>query len=433
MVRGWGAGGTLVAAMSLAMAAPAAAQRVLQPADITLKGFYDVRLNGENSTHGQGLTHRHVDGQLRLLTLALGGRLDEFAVPAAFGETVTVPLRSWNLGPARVLNDMNGIWFEEAKNRLWVTSAKDYTAEEQPVRISTLTLGPNGEVTRVRTIGLRGLNGKRVYGGVQPVPEWAQKALRCGPYVVGFGGYTSLLAQGGGASIGPTAYCIPDPDTVPDGTQLKSSAYRVLLDAAGDRGVRKTIPDNYFDGGDPRPNPATRPTRPPDRGADWLSPNRQGLGWFVWGDSYYNTGMWIDTPEARGFLLIASLCQGACWYQSSTLAFDGRQFELHIWDPARLGKGKLTRPDSMMELDLPRGNTRVWEGNVTAGNISGATFDAATHTIYAIGCPLGPDFFTCRLYAFDAAIGARADAPPPAGGPRQARVVVAGPRRPPVE
>src|SRR5690606_4241302 len=121
--------------------------------------------------------------------------------------------------------------------------------------------------------------------------------------------------------------------------------------------------------------------------ADWLSPNAQGLGWMTWGDSYYNTGVWIGTTYAA----VASLCQGSCWYQSSTLAFDGRQFELHLWQGSSLGSNALTRPSEMTELNLPRGNTQVWGGNSATGNIAGATYDSVTGRLYIIGFPLGPD------------------------------------------
>ena len=93
---------------------------------------------------------------------------------------------------------------------------------------------------------------KRVYGGCQAVPTSLVAQLG-GPYVCGWGGYTSLVMNGGNASIGPTMYAIPDPDTIADGAT--SVPVRVVLDAANaqtNRGVRKTIPLNYFDGGDTR-------------------------------------------------------------------------------------------------------------------------------------------------------------------------------------
>jgi hypothetical protein len=172
----------------------------------------------------------------------------------------------------------------------------------------------------------------------------------------------------------------------------------------GDRGSRLTIPVNYFDGGDPRQNPGSRPLDPPRRGAEWLSPADDGLGRFVWGDSYYNTGVWIDGPARHGFLAVASLCGGSCWYQSSTLAFDRRVFEVHIFDPQTLGasaQGKRrpseVAPAGMGELDLP-GMGKAWGGNAPVGNIAGATYDAQTKQLYLIG--RGVNTFFARLFVF---------------------------------
>lgn len=399
---------------------------VLQPSDAAYLGFYNVRTNGSDSTYGQALTHRYVNGEIRFLTLTVQGTLHEFSLNGkTYGTTIDTPTASWDLGSTGTLNNFNGIWYETAKSRLWVTSAEDYTNVVRPVRISTMTLNANGTISNVRTVGLEGINAKRVYGGAQAVPLWFQQQYGCGPYVVGFGGYTSLVMQGGGASMGPTAYCIPDPANYANGATIPASAFKVLLDTYPNRGVRKTLPVNYFDGGDTRQNPSSRPTSAPVSSGQWLSPNSEGLGWFVWGDSYYNTGMWVDTGTRRGFVMIASLCKGSCWYQSSTLAFDGRQFEMHIWDPAALGRVALgqaspatTRPTSMTELTLPRGNTTVWGGNSPTGNVAGATYDPVSGRMYLIGFPFGPDVYTGRLYAFQLTSGSgSAPAPGPAPAP----------------
>jgi hypothetical protein len=359
---------------------------------LTPEGFRNVRTNGNDSTYGQALTHRYVDGELRFLTLALGGVLHEFRIAdTALGGTVTRTTNTWNLNSTGALNDFNGIWFEQERNRLWVTSAQDYTVVNHPAKVTLIALGANGTATVLKTFYLD-VPAKRVYGGCNAVPASLVSRLG-GAYVCGWGGYTSLVEQGGGASIGPTMYAIADPDGVANDGTLSAVT---VLDAAGSRGVRRTLPVNYFDGGDPRPNPSSRPTAPPLATAQWLSPNAQGQGWMTWGDSYYNTGVWIGTTYAA----VASLCQGACWYQSSTLAFDGRQFELHLWDGATLGDNPLRRPSDMRELDLPRGNAAVWSGNSPAGNVAGATFDAVSGRLYLLGYPLGDDVYTGRLYSF---------------------------------
>ena len=407
---------------------PLPGKRVLTPADFTYLGFYDIQTNAEDSTYGQGLTHRYVNGDFRLLTLQLTGDLHEVSLAGrSFGDLISTTTNTWALGPSGALNNFNGFWWEEAKSRLWVTSAVDYTTQTVPVQISTLTLGATRTVSNVRgPIGLSGLNAKRVYGGAQPVPTWFQTAFNVGPYVVGWGGYTSLMAQGGGASLGPTMYAIPDPAGYGTSGTIPTSAYRVLMDSASgtraddwyrqgsptsfDRGIRMTNPVNYFDGGDARQNPPTPPPAPPLAGAQWLSPAPDGRGRFVWGDSYYNTGVWIDGPTTHGFLMVASLCGGRCWYQSSTLAYDRRVFELHIWDPARLGdaiRGARPawniKPTSLAQLNLPLGNSVVWGGNSPTGNIGGATFDPVTRRLYMIGFGVGADVHRSRIFVFQVA------------------------------
>ncbi|MEO8481107.1 MAG: hypothetical protein ABI634_02785 [Acidobacteriota bacterium] len=387
----------VVALSTLSAQAPA----VLAPADFTYQGFREVRFDSLTS-YMRGLSHRMINGDLRFLSLTHTGVLREFSIAGVpLGGLVSTVTASWKIPGAK---DHSGIWFNQATNRLWITSSTDYTADTNPAHITMMTLGPDGTVSNVKTVKLAGVNEKRVYGGCQPSPLPQFYA------VCGWGGYTSLVNQGGGAAMGPFMVGIADPDLAADGATIPAKR---LLDTPGDaRGLRKTTPLNYFDGGDAdtrgtrRENPQTPPTLPPYKGAGWLSPDSKGLNWFVWGDSYYNNAAYIQTPAKRGFVAIAALCQGKCWYQTSTLHFDGRTQELHIWDPSRLTAGLLTRPDAMSELVLPRGIKGSWDGNVPMANISGVTYVRETGTLYAVGYPLGaprngPDgeWDTGRLYS----------------------------------
>lgn len=382
-------------------------------ADVALSlDYWDVQTNGSDSTYGQALTHRYVGGDLRLLTLTVQGELHEISLAGKAPKSkVNTTTGKWDLGSLGVLDNFNGIAWDATKGKLWVTSAEDYTNVVRPSKISLVTLGANGSRALDGQWSISNVNAKRVYGGVQRIPTWAQATMGGGTYLVGWGGYTSLVMQGGGASMGPYAVAIDDPTQYPSGSVLP--VRKVVLDAFPGRGVRKTIPINYFDSGDPRQNPSSPPTGPPVSTAQWLSPNPAGLGWFVWGDSYYNTGFFVDTPTKRGFGTVASLCKGRCWYQSSTLAFDGRQFELHVWDPMTMGTSVTKAPDLMLELLLPRGNTTVWGGNSPTGNVAGATFDATTGRLWMIGFPFGPDVYTGRLYYATIAGGAGTPPPPP--------------------
>jgi hypothetical protein len=385
------------------------AATTLTPQDFSYLGYYDVQTNGNDTSYMRGLTSRYVNGQLRFLTLTHTGTLQEFALPSSFGQKATTVTNSWNIGS--LSGDFTGIWWEESKQRLWVAATVDYgdAGTVYPTRISTVTLNSNGTLSNAKTVSLQGINSKRVYGGVVPVPSWFQSQYGCGPYAVGFGGYTSLLLQASRASLGPELICIPDIANYSNGAEIPSSAIKVLLDTdpSNSRGLRKTIPLNYFDGGGnngvlaPNGPETIRPTLPPDSSGSWLSPNAQGLGWMVWGDSYYNTGMWIDTPAKSGFVAVASLCKGACYYGTSTLHYDDRQYELHIWDSNTLNNGVLTRPTSMTELNVPRGYTPCnWGGNTPGCNLSGATFDQTTGKVYMVGYPMGADGYTGRIYEY---------------------------------
>lgn len=391
----------LAVALAVSVATTGSARAQVTP---VYEGFRTVNTNGQDSSYGQGLTHRYVNGELRFLTLALRGVLHEFRIAdKPLGGTVNTTTATWDLNATGALNNFSGIWFEQAQNRLWVTSAEDYTTTNFPAKVTLITLGANGSATRIKQFYLN-VPAKRVYGGCNAIPD-ALRAQLGGAYACGWGGYTSLVAQGGGASMGPTMYAIPDPASIANGAIVTA---RVILDAGTDnRGVRLSSPTNYFDGGDPRQNPPTRPTAPPVSTAAWLSPNSQGLGWMVWGDSYYNTGMWIGTT----FVSVASLCQGSCWYQTSTLAFDGRQFEFHQWVGSGLGSNPLKRPDSMMAISVPRGNAEVWGGNTPTGNIAGATYDAPSGRLYLLGFPFGTNPYDGRLYSFT--VGGVVTPPPP--------------------
>jgi hypothetical protein len=114
----------------------------------------------------------------------------------------------------------------------------------------------------------------------------------------------------------------------------------------------------------------------------------------VWGDSYQNTGAWIGTT----YVAVASLAKGYAWYCSSTLCWDDRQYELHAWNGARLsGVDVLTRPDTMFELVLPRGQQTTLRG---PDGISGATYDPVSGRLYLVNFVFGAASYAGRLYSF---------------------------------
>lgn len=382
--------------VALAAVVPVTSQTgTLQPSDIVYEGYRNIRTNGEASTYGKALTHRYVNGELRFLTLSHDGKLMEFA-PGALGGTVTATTATWQL-PGGMVDDFTGIWWEAAKNRLWVTRTLDYgeASSYYPTRISVLTLG-SGSVSNVKTFSLSGVTSKQVFGGAQALPAWAQAELGCTgkPYLVGWGGYTSLMAQTSPASVGPAMFCIPDPDTLSNGATVPASGFKTLLNAVGNRGYRATPYTNLVDD------------------AQWTGTNPAGSYWMTWNDSYYNTGMWIEGTTKRGYVAIATVGTGRVRYGDGGVQVDGQGFEMHIWNQTRLDDGLLTRPDSMTVLNLPRGNTRTW-GDYGVGKVTGATYDATSGRMYLIGFPFSTDNYTGRLYSFVVNAGGPVTPPPP--------------------
>ncbi len=326
---------------------------VLSQSDFTYSGYYLVPTGGNFSglNWGQGFTHRYVNGQLRFLTFSFYGnytgggyQLIEFAPPANLGGVATFTNHWADIWPGTGLNSGGvwmGLWFEQAKNRLWTTWAIDYPDDTQSSYTKSLairTLNDDGTVSNgIGPWGLAGVQQRRIYGGVTALPPWFQDFYQVGPYAVGWGGYASRM--GLGVSLGPTFYAIPEPTGYPAG-DIPTSDFRTVMDHSGgttstdwyasghpvsfDRGVRNSNVKNDYDA------PA------------WQSPAPDGLGRWVWGDSAWNTGAWIETPSRQGFVLVPKLSSGRAWYQTSTLhcrAPDGRDPGLRPQDAGRGGPG----------------------------------------------------------------------------------------------
>jgi hypothetical protein len=422
---GWRPQPALGARLTRQAVRSAGSRAVLTAADFTPLGYYDVQTRGLDSPFVWGLTHRYVGGDLRFLTIQLDKKLQEFSLAGhSYGSLITTATNVWDTSGAGVW-DLTGLWWEEAFKRLWTVTAIDYTNVASQVQVYTRSLNQDGTVSNLHgPVGLSGIPAKRVFGGAQPVPAWFQAQYGTGPYAVGWGGYTSLVAQGGVASLGPTMYTMPDPSRYGSNTEVTAQAFKILMDYSSgsvatdwygrgrpttfDRGSRLTCPTNYFDSGDPRPNPPTPPAGPPQARAGWLSPAPDGKGRFVWGDSYNNTGCWIDGPTKHGFVAIATLGMGQCWYGSSNLNWQTRVYELHIFDPGSLGEAASgarnpwgVKPSSMAQMSLSgMGGGGAGGGNPPAPNgVAGATYDPSTRRLYLLGTAGGGTYVN-RLFVY---------------------------------
>ncbi len=316
---------------------PSSGRRLIVQSDITYLGSYD---DLDGTGWGQGVTHRYVNGEFRLLTLRGGSRLEELRLPASFGGRL-VSTNVWSdifSGAAGLIGQHKGIWFEEATQRLWTGDAIDYPDDSQA------QMGMLASPT-TRTAQRDGRRHQRISSASRCKASALGKrtAIRrrrrrrgsisgaCIRIMIGWGGYASRMAQGwsGDRSIGPVSMGlsvigIPDLAGYANNGRRRRELRRLCRSrqrhvgrapsASVDRGVRNSDVINYFDSGDPRTNPSTPPSVPPASGARWLSPAADGLGRWPWGDSFWHTGMAIDTGDKYGLVLVGSFLSGKAYY-----------------------------------------------------------------------------------------------------------------------
>jgi hypothetical protein len=401
-------------------------KNLLSPDDFTFVGSYPFSAE-KQATYGMGLTCRRVKGELRFLTVSYSGevkaQLIEFALPAEVGQKITALTGTWDdvWSPAPHPNigggDQYGLWWEDqgdGKGRLWTTHCTDYPSDDginATQALAVRTLEADGKVSDLKgEYGFKGVGQRAIYGGVQPIPQWFRDKYDVSqPYAVGWGGYTSRMAQGLVPSLGLEVLAIPDVTSYKADSVIPTKDFKILADHRSgttnakdwyaskkptkfDRGQRNADVVNYYEGGDKRQNPSSPPSDPPAAGAQWQSPAPDGFGRFVWGDSYYNTGCWIDGPDKGGFIVIGSFAKGKAYYQTSTLNNSGRHAELQIFDPHDFGKVIQGKKDpwavqpaasKLLTDDLtPLGLLIPSSGNSPGGAVAGATFDPTTKLLY---------------------------------------------------
>jgi hypothetical protein len=384
---------------------------ILGQSDFVYQGYYIVQRDGNYNNmaelnYGQGFTHRYVSGQLRFLTYSFfgnvqggGDHLIEFAPPAGgLGGTITNRTNHWadifgSTGMAFGNGVWGGLWYEQSQERLWTTWAVDYPDDTMLSWTKTFvvrTLNSDGTVSNVQgPWGLQGIGQRRIYGGVVAIPSWFQSTYGAAAYGAGWGGYSSRMAQGLSAALGPTFYTFPEPTGYPVG-DIPTSAFKTIMDhgdgiygadwypngspTSFDRGVRNTDVDNDYDA------------------PYWQSPAPDGLGRWTWGDSNWNTGCWIETPTKQGFILIPKLCNGRTWYETSTLHCERQSAEIQVYDPNLLGQVTQgtrakwnTYPTNRWEITstlAPLGFNYGRSGNGPDGGPAGASYDSTTQTLY---------------------------------------------------
>jgi len=297
-------------------------------------------------------------------------------------------------------------------------------------------------------IALEGISPKQYFGGFAKTPAAFQAKFGVGPYMAGWGGYTSNVAQG--TSLGLTDFFFPDPAGFADyssipANQIKTGATFVVgtgtttdwydspAPTSYDLGrTLITSVTNYFGnkqlGGTPCGVPILeRPTAVPvnctDGRANWLSPAPDGFGRFPWGNSYTESGAWITGVGKQGLVAIMNGVKGYGWYIGSDVVRDGVTQELHIWDQNLIGNiaaGALqpwkAQPTVMADwsgilhpasaydstcIPPTRSHTDCYDGQINGYvNSIGSTFDKTTNKWYVVVNRASTTGSNPRLYRF---------------------------------
>lgn len=386
---------------------------------------------GGDANYGAGLTHRWVGGELRFLTMTYRGNgtlpngethrmeLREFALPAPGQPINDTPTRVWGdlWGGTFAGNDTHqSIWMDRANGRLIHAGALDYPqgsiSQNACTAISSRALNDDGTISdRTDCHGIEGFGQRAVYGGMKPVPAWFQNAHGVGPYVYGHGGYSSLMAQGLGPSMGLLLAFGPDlpagglpwGDT---GHTIPAAAVRIGADYRGDyRGVQRSATVNYLDGGDPRSNPSTPPDFPPAEGARHVGPRPDGLYPHSWVMTHGGSLHWLDndagTRAVHGLLTVACVGTGKAYYQTSAVYSDGIACELHAFDPADIAAvlagtkaPNTVEPKSLIVLPMPG------LGEFANGRMLGATVVPEMSRLYVLMSFVGPPPVRTALFEY---------------------------------
>lgn len=272
---------------------------VLSVSDFTYVGAFALPVvNGTDTAYARGLTHRYVDGRIRLMTAGWNpNSLLEFAPPPRPSTQPPYPSallvrnwgRDWHQG---VVNGViYGLFWDEVDRRLYWVSTGEYSASAHRRTLAYGSLDDDhGRVLPSGMFGFpAGSPGYKWLKGITAIPEQYQAALGGKRLAGGFGGIEAVVGAGG-ASMGPAL--VPFDHTALERldayTDLPPRALQILL----------MHPANS------RPyTPPLRARRNPNyrQNTDGWHP-RGGVGYWTWADEAH-AGLWLDTGTKQGFLV----------------------------------------------------------------------------------------------------------------------------------
>jgi hypothetical protein len=320
------------------LAAPAELSKtVLGPADFQYAGAFRMppSVSGLDAGWGLGLALRRVGGEVRFLSMVLGGQVYEVArpqlTPTADAEARVVRLwgtvtsgklytAQYGTGPEVT---PRGLYWDEPDRRLYWSYGNEYNVgsnDDPSVGYSTLN-DATGAVTPFGSWRFSGRGCKATMGGVLGIPGWFSQAYCNGQRLgAGFGGYYSV-ATTGPIHMGPSlcSFGPPTPASQPERSSLTHKAlvgypFNSVPYTNPDRGHRDADYRTDFDGWQPK----------------------NGVGYWTWADVIWQSAVWIDTPTRHGVVYLPTLGNGRVWYESSTIWAERGSHCFSVYDPASL-------------------------------------------------------------------------------------------------
>ena len=298
----------LVGALAVAVPAGQAAS-VLRASDFTYVGAFSLPIvSGTNTPWARGLTHRYVNGQIRLMTAGWQpNSLLEFApasTPAQKGPYPAATLvKNWgsNWHQGAISGFVFGLYWDEIDKRLYWISTSEYSTYAHRRGLSVGTIDDAAGV--IEPIGRFGFPrddpGYKWLKGLTAIPQPYRSRLNGWRLAGGFGGYESIFTTGG-ASMGPALIPFDHRrfDQQPTNTDLPTSAMKKLVyHYAPNSGSAHASPFR-----------ARRNTQYRQAMDDWHVKN--DVGYWTWADHVGQGGLWLHTGTKQGFLVWARQAMG---------------------------------------------------------------------------------------------------------------------------
>ena len=413
--------------------AKAADKALIQQSDFTYLGSFLMPASGVSGdpTFGKGLTHRYVNGELRMFSTSWSPQVVyEVKVPALTDPPQAAQVvRDWGnvtgnkQYTASGTSAINGLYWDETDKRLYWNYGDPYnmTGNDPSFGYSTLndTTGTSTPVGAWRMPE----GDKATDACVLSIPQWFASAYTGGKRLgAGCGSYRSI-ATSGPASMGPFLTAFSPPASTQADRSLLASLTLVGYPFVDTAGTPYSTPDR-----------AHRDTNYSGDG-DWVAwPPNNGIGYFTAGDAMLQAGVWIDLPDKSGLFYFPTLCTGHCRYglpEAATIMGDGASHWWYGYNPSDLAlvaqggkqqweiqatvKWQVQYPG----LSYPLGGWRDLPPNM----VTGVTYDSTTRRLYVAVEFAGPGgaYGVHRVCVYEVRAGSASDITVPAP-PQKVRV-----------